>query len=106
MEAPTHKLCLAAGSTKKELLILIEHFDKYPLITKKSKDFLCFKKAICLIKNKEHLTKKGLLELVSLKALMGKGLTKELKTAFPDLVSESELGISDLTLSPLRDFFL
>ena len=28
--------------SKKELLILIEHFDKYPLITKKSKDFLCF----------------------------------------------------------------
>jgi hypothetical protein len=28
--------------SKKELLILIDHFDKYPLITKKSKDFLCF----------------------------------------------------------------
>lgn len=42
--------------SKKELLILIEHFDKYPLITKKGKDFLCFKKAISLIKNKEHLT--------------------------------------------------
>jgi hypothetical protein len=28
--------------SKKELLILIEHFDKYPLTTKKGKDFLCF----------------------------------------------------------------
>lgn len=43
--------------SKKELLILIEHFDKYPLITKKGKDYLCFKKGVYLIKNKEHLTK-------------------------------------------------
>jgi len=85
--------------SKKELLILIEHFDKYPLITKKSKDFLCFKKGISLIVNKEHLTKKGLLKLVSLKALMGKGLTNELKTAFPDILPANELEISDLTLS-------
>ena len=81
-------------------MILIEHFDKYPLITKKGKDFLCFKKAISLIKNKEHLTKEGLLKLVSLKALMGKGLTNELKAAFPDLIPANELGISNLTLSP------
>jgi len=86
--------------SKQELLILIEHFYKYPLITKKAKDYLCFKKAIFLIKNKEHLTKQGLLKLVSLKALMGKGLTNELKAAFPDLLPANELGISDLTLSP------
>ena len=86
--------------SKKELLILIEHFDKYPLITKKGKDFLCFKKGISLIKNKEHLTKEGLLKLVSLKALMGKGLTNELKAAFPNLLPANELVISDLTLSP------
>jgi len=85
--------------SKKELLILIEHFDKYPLITKKSKDFVCFKQAIFLVKNKEHLTKQGLLKLVSLKALMGKGLTNELKAAFPDILPANELGISDLTLS-------
>ena len=86
--------------SKKELLILIDHFDKYPLITKKSKDFLCFKKAISLVENKEHLTKEGLLKLVSLKALMGKGLTNELKAAFPYLIPAKELGISDLNLSP------
>lgn len=86
--------------SKKELFILIEHFDKYPLITKKSKYFLWFKKAIFWIKNREHLTKEGLLKLVSLKALMGKGLTNELKAAFPDLVPANELGISDSTLSP------
>lgn len=63
--------CIIEGSFS----LSVRDVDKYPLITKKSKDFLCFKKAISLIKNKEHLTKKGLLKLVSLKALMGKGLT-------------------------------
>lgn len=86
--------------SKKELFIFIDHLDKYPLITKISKDFLWFKKAISLIKNKEHLTKEGLLKLVSLKALMGKGLTNELKAAFPDLIPAKELGISDLNLYP------
>ena len=70
----------------KELLILITHFDNYPLITRKRFEFICFKKAILLIKNKKHLTKEGLIELVSLRASMGKGLTKELKAVFPDLI--------------------
>ena len=69
----------------KELLILITHFDNYPLITKKRFDYICLKKAILLIKNKEHLTPKGLIELVSIRASMGKGLTKELKAVFPDI---------------------
>ena len=70
----------------KELLILITHFDNYPLIAIKRLYFICFKKAILLIKNKKHLTKEGLIELVSLRASMGKGLTKELKAVFPDLI--------------------
>ena len=93
--------------SKKELLILIEHFYKYPLMTRKSQDFICFRKAIFfLIINKEHLTKEGMLKLVSLKALIGKGLKNELNTAFPHLVSANELGISDLTLSMWSDLKL
>src|ERR1700733_2269431 len=38
----------------KDLDIIIEHFNTYPLITKKYKDFEFFKQAIVLIKNKEH----------------------------------------------------
>lgn len=43
--------------SKKELLILIEHFDKYPLITKKGKDFICFKKAIFFNKKQRTFNK-------------------------------------------------
>jgi len=36
--------------------IIIPHFDKYPLLTKKRVDFLLFKSAVLLIKDKKHLT--------------------------------------------------
>jgi hypothetical protein len=45
-----------------------------------------FKLAYNLIINKSHLTEEGLLKLVSLKAVLNKGLTETLNTAFPNLV--------------------
>jgi hypothetical protein len=65
---------------------IINHFDKYPLKTKKQIDFNLFKLAYNLIKNKNHTTKDGLLKLVALKAGMNKGLNNELLIAFPDIV--------------------
>jgi hypothetical protein len=77
---------------------------KYPLITKKlvsgetgpvrvrfsSKpvppglaDYTLFKLAYNLIKNKNHLTEKGLLELVALKAVLNQGISLDLSKAFP-----------------------
>ena len=44
----------------KDLFAIIDHFDKYPLITKKLADYLLFKMIINLINNKEHLTIEGL----------------------------------------------
>ena len=65
---------------------IINHFDKYPLKTKKQVDYNLFKLAYNLIKNKNHTTEDGLLKLVALKAGMNKGLNNELLTAFPDIV--------------------
>ena len=39
--------------------IIIPHFEKYPLITKKKADFIYLKKIIDLINNKEPLTLEG-----------------------------------------------
>jgi hypothetical protein len=68
------------------LAIIINHFDKYSLITKKQADYALFKLAHSLIKNKSHLTEKGLLELVALKAVLNNGLSNDLSIAFPDIV--------------------
>ena len=71
--------------SNKELSVLIEHFNKYPLITKKRADFELFKRAVDLIYCKEHLTMNGLNKIISIKASMSKGLSEELKFAFPNV---------------------
>lgn len=70
----------------KDLAIIINHFNKYPLLTKKQSDFSIFKSAYSLIKNKSHLTNKGILELVALKAVLNRGLSKDLGVAFPEII--------------------
>jgi hypothetical protein len=70
-----------------DLLKIIDHFNKYPLVTQKKGDFELFKQAINLINNKEHLTLEGLKKLVAVKASLNLGLTDELKKAFPTIVS-------------------
>ena len=52
----------------KELQVIIDHFDKYPLITNKISDYLLFKQCFEIIKKGEHLSEKGLLKIISLKS--------------------------------------
>ena len=66
--------------------VIIPHFIKYPLITQKLADFLLFKSVVNMVNAKEHLTMKGLQEIVSIKASINLGLNDELKAAFPDTV--------------------
>lgn len=74
-------------SSIKDLQVIVDHFNKFPLITKKSSDFQLFKYAFELVKSKKHLTFDGLILIVSIKALMNKGLSDKLKLAFPKLNS-------------------
>ena len=62
------------------------HFDKFPLLTKKRADFDLLKKVFILMKRKEHLTPEGLRKIFALKAAMNLGLSDKLKLAFPDVV--------------------
>lgn len=66
----------------KDLDAIIEHFDKYPLLTKKRADYELFKRTVELMRCKEHLTLSGLRKIVALKASINNGLSKELKAAF------------------------
>lgn len=69
-----------------ELKFIIDHFDKYPLVTQKYKDYLLFKQAFKLIKNKEHLYIEGLKKIVSIKASINLKLSYNLMNVFPDVV--------------------
>jgi hypothetical protein len=65
----------------KALLVIIKHFDEYPLVTQKFADYLLWKNAILIMQRKEHLTREGLEKIVGLKASLNKGLSHELKEA-------------------------
>lgn len=70
----------------KDVNIIINHFEQYPLLSKKRGDFFLFKAVILLMINKEHLTEEGLLNIVSIRASLNKGLSDQLKISFPDIV--------------------
>lgn len=84
--------------------VIIPHFDKYPLITKKYSDYMLFKQVIILMLNKEHNTLEGLQEIVNYRASLNLGLTKELKEAFPLTIPikrpEIENNVNYKNLSP------
>ncbi len=70
----------------KNLRIIINHFDKYSLLTQKLSDYHLFKQSVHLIENKSHLTMEGLLKLVSIKASLNWGLSDKFKKSFPNII--------------------
>lgn len=69
----------------RDLDVIVNHFERYPLFTKKREDFLLFAQIVTLVKQKKHLTLSGLHEIISLKASMNLGLSTSLKNAFPEI---------------------
>ena len=67
----------------KELQTIIDHFKNYPLVSAKYSDFLLFEQCFNIIKKKEHLTSDGFKRILDLRASLNKGLSPELKEAFP-----------------------
>lgn len=88
----------------KNLKVVINHFDKYPLITKKSSDYLLFKQAVKLIAEKEHLTKEGLLKLVNLKASLNTGLSDKFKLSFPYAIPVTKPLVKNETIMDINWF--
>ncbi len=81
-------------STLKDIVnVIIPHFDKYPLITKKYYDYMLFKQVILFMLNKVHNILEGLQKIVNYKTFLNLGLSKELKKAFPLTVPAKGLEI-------------
>lgn len=93
-------------SSIKDLPVIVTHFDKYPLLTQKRADFELFKQAVEIVNRKEHLTKEGLQKIVNIKASMNKGLSLELKSAFPSPSARGAEGTSTIQVSrPEVEFY-
>lgn len=87
----------------KDLKFIIEHFERYPLITKKLEDYLLFKKVFYLVTTKEHLKLEGLKKIVSIRATLNRGANDKIKEAFADevlLIENSKASVTDIKVIP------
>ena len=69
------------SSVKNLTSIILPHFDKYPLTTKKRSDFEVFKRIVVLL-NKGPIDIKQLHKIINLKASLNKGLSPKLSANF------------------------
>ena len=90
-------------SALEDLKVIIDHFDKYPLLTNKQSDFLLFKQVVKLIEKKEHLTTQGLRKIVYIKAaLNNKIMPDRLGIAFPNIEPALRPEIKDRKIKSLH----
>lgn len=85
-------------SSVKDLAVIIEHFDKYPLITQKRADYELFKQAFKLMERGEHLTIEGLQKILAIKVSMNLGLFDKLKAIFPNVVPVVRPSVKNQTI--------
>jgi len=69
--------------------VVIPHFLSYPLQSDKKIDFDLWVEIVRIIISKKHLTKDGLLRILSLKTILNRGLSKKLISEFPDVIKLS-----------------
>lgn len=69
----------------KDIKFLINHFNKFPLLTQKRAEFKLFKKVFKLMERREHLTHEGLHKIVAIKASMNHGLSEKLQSEFKNI---------------------
>ena len=70
--------------------VIIPHFTKYPLISKKRVDFLLWSEVINIILNKDHLTKQGFLKILTYYASINKGVSKKVLSYYPNILPISK----------------
>ena len=80
------KAVMFAVDSIKEIHVIINHFDKYSLVTQKLSDYLIFKQCFEIIKQNKHLTERGLLEIIGLKSNLNLGLSAKIKETFPSVI--------------------
>lgn len=88
-------------SQVKDLMIILTHFNKYPLVTQKAADLELFKQVVVIMNRREHLTAEGLQEIVNLKASMNRELLPDkLLSEFPKSGTVNRAIINPLIYDP------
>lgn len=83
----------------KGLKEIINHFDKYPLISKKLADYELFKQVYSILENNKYLTLDNFIKIVSIKASINKGgLSDGLTEAFPNIIPFKKSLVRDIKI--------
>ena len=85
-------------NTISQMIKVIEHFDKYPLITQKQADYLIWREIIMMMQRKEHITQEGLLTIISLRASLNLGLSDSLNAVFPDVIPAPRPEVENISI--------
>lgn len=87
----------------KDILNVVNHFDRYPLQSSKQIDYYLWKQCINIMLDKKHLTLQGLEEILAYKNCMNYGESKILKLCFPNITKAIRPAIvrQDNILDPL-----
>ena len=78
-------LYLYEVSSIKNLKIIRNHFENFPLQTTKLIYFQLWCKVMDMIEDKEHLTKEGFLKILSIKSVFPKVLSDKIKKIYLDI---------------------
>jgi hypothetical protein len=90
-------------SGSENLKVIMNHFDKYPLLTNKQSDYLLFKQAVNDMEQGRHLTVEGLNKIMSIKAVMNnQGMSDKIHLAFPNLEPILRPDIKDRKIKSLH----
>lgn len=101
----TQKVARFAVFGINDIMIILNHFDNYPLQSAKQRDFYLWKESINIILNKDHLTQKGLEKIVSYKCAMNFSKSDNLMLSFPN-ITLLEKPILDIDDKPLNPFWV
>jgi hypothetical protein len=80
------KSAIYAVDSVKEIPVILNHFDNYPLVTHKKSDYLLFKQCFNIVEQGGHLNDAGLLKILGLKSSLNLGLSEDLKINFPNII--------------------
>ena len=70
----SNSIIYSVNSIKDLVNVIFPHFDNYPLLTQKRADYLLFKEAVLLMKDKKHLTLSGIQGIVNIRASINNGI--------------------------------
>lgn len=80
--------------------VVIPHFERYFLLTKKFQDFELFRQIILIMFVNGHRTEEGFLKVLNLRYNLNKGISEELKELFPSLLPVEKPLVPEREISP------